>query len=155
MVLTDLPKIILIDKDIRDFRGSITYEDLPVKKIFGMEEAEVNTQNRPSISEAANRIDLGFVAEIENDVCGFILGQVATIHSGASKFGEITIIGVHPNHLRIGIATSLLSSLCDQFKTKGIRAAVAGVVSRDRYLVAFFEKMMFNRGPLMNYIKIL
>jgi ribosomal protein S18 acetylase RimI-like enzyme len=153
MVLTDLAKVFLIDADIRELGQSITYEDLTTKQIFGVEDDENIPADKPSISEAARRVDLGFVAEVNREVCGFILGQSASLGSDTGRFGEITMLGVHPYYQRKGVAEKLVQSLCEDFRARGINTAVAGIVPRDEDLVTFFRAMGFKRGPLMNFIK--
>ena len=100
-------------------------------------------------------MSLGFVADGPDGVCGFILGRIISIVENTLKFGEILILGVHPDYQRNGVCTKLIDGLCNELLSKGINVLGVGVIPYDEDLVAFFESSGFNRGPLLSYIKVL
>jgi ribosomal protein S18 acetylase RimI-like enzyme len=157
MILSDLDDIFTIDENIkaRAFGESITFEDISTKQIFGMDESESIQGDKPSVTEAAELISFGFVAEVDGRVCGFILGRKSYIGSDATEFGEIVFLGVLPDYWRKGIAARLLDSLCNKFRGRDISTISIAVATRDIVLRAFFEHMGFSRGPLLSYTKTL
>ena len=153
MALTDLTAIIDIDQKIRTAETPTTYKDFTIRKIFGIGLKEVDPEERPNILEVAKLIDLGFVAETEGSVCGFVVGRQTYLAEHGIQEGEIAIIGVHPDHRGKGIATKLLNSLGDLFRSRGIQRVRMGVDPLDNDMLAFLERTGFSGQRLLYFTK--
>lgn len=153
MALRDLDAIFSIDKKVRATGLALTYADLTTEYIFEMSSDEVQPEKHPSKRKVASLIDLGFVAEVDGQVRGFILGRRTYLIERGTKIGEIMILGVHPDYGRKGIAAKLVASICQKFKTKGIRTVRIAIDLSDKDLRTFFEHIGFSSDHLLNYIK--
>ena len=151
LALEDLKAIFLIDKEIKAIGKAITYANVATEDIFTIGR-EANHQERP-VSYIVGLLDLGFVAEIDSHICGFILGQVA--HEDATEVGLILMLGVHPVIQRKGIATSLVNALCEKYRSKGIKTIRATIDQQDKDLLGFVEHMGFIAGHRVDYSKTL
>ena len=155
MALRDLDAIFSIDHDIRVTGGSSTYNDLTTRHVFEMDKDETHPEKRPSISKVAALVELGFVAEVAGQVCGFILGRQIHLKERAAEVGEIIIFGVQPNHWRKGIASQLVDSICQEFRSRGVRIVRTAIDPSDKDLLAFFERTGFSGARFLNYEKSL
>lgn len=160
MALEDLDAMFSIDRKIRAAGKAITYVNLTTEHIFAIDR-KVSRQKRPTgyvdliTRDVTGLLDLGFVAEVDGHVRGFILGQVAHIGETATEIGLILILGVHPDYQRRGIAANLANALCEKYRSKGIKTVRIGVDQRDKDLVGFAEYMGFSVGHLIDYSKTL
>jgi len=158
MSLEDLDTIFLIDQKIRELGKAITYANLTTEHIFNTER-RVSLRERPTsyvglITGGVDRLlELGFVAEVESHVCGFILGRVTYMGEPATQAGSIIILGVHPDYWRTGIATQLVNAICEKYRSKGIKTVRIGIDQRDKQLLGFFKRMGFTVGYLIDYSK--
>jgi len=158
MTLEDLDTIFLIDQKIRELGKAITYANFTTEHIFTTER-RVSLRERPTgyidlITGGVDRLlELGFVAEVEGHVCGFILGRVAYVGEPATQVGSIITLGVHPDYWRRGIATQLVDAICEKYRSKGIKTVRIGIDQRDKQLLGFFERMGFTVEHLIDYSK--
>jgi ribosomal protein S18 acetylase RimI-like enzyme len=95
----------------------------------------------------------GLVAEFQGHVRGFILGQPEYNSEATAGVGEILIVGVHPDYERKGIATVLINTLCDKFRSEGIKRVRIEVDQRDKDLLGFVEQVGFGVGHRIEYSK--
>ena len=160
MTLEDRDAIFLIDRKIRGMGKAITYVNLTTERIFTIDR-KVSRLRQPTsyvdliTGDVAGLLELGFVAEVEGHVRGFILGRVADVAERAIQVGVILILGVHPDYQRGGIATQLVNAMCDRYRSKGIKTVRIGIDQRDKELLAFFEHMGFSVGHLIDYSRTL
>lgn len=56
-----------------------------------------------------------WVAEVNNELAGFIIGYETETPRGTSR-GNIELMAVHPNHRKKGIGKKLLEAILKQFK---------------------------------------
>ena len=158
MTLEDLDTIFLIDQKIRELGKAITYANLTTEHIFTIER-DVSFRERPTgyidliTGGVGKLLELGFVAEVEGRVCGFILGRVTYVGEPATQVGSIIILGVHPDYWRRGIATQLVDAICEKYRSEGIKTVHIGIDQRDKQLLGFFERMGFTVGHLIDYSK--
>jgi len=158
MTLEDLDTIFLIDQKIRELGKAITYVNLTTEHIFTIER-EASLQERTVgygdliTGGVGGLLELGFVAEVEGRVCGFILGRVTYVGEPATQVGSIIILGVHPDYWRRGIATQLVDAICEKYRSEGIKTVHIGIEQRDKQLLGFFERMGFTVGHLIDYSK--
>lgn len=153
MILEDLKAILLLDKEIRTTGKAITYANLTTEDIFTIDQ-EVNHHKRP-VSYIVGLLDLGFVAAIDNHICGFILGRVVHIGEDANEVGLILMLGVHPDYQRKGIATNLVNALCEKYRSKGIKTIYTTMDQRDKDLLGFIEHIGFRVSHRVDYSKAL
>ena len=126
MTLEDLDAIFFIDHEIRRKLQAVTYANLTTERIFTIDRHVGRLAAPVSYidlikGDVSELLDLGFVAEVEDHVRGFILGQI--VHTGevATEVGVIPILGVHPDYQRRGIAAQLVNALCGKYRFRGIK----------------------------------
>ncbi|MFC1943290.1 GNAT family N-acetyltransferase [Chloroflexota bacterium] len=158
MLFSDLKGIFSIDEAIReiertDIGREITYRDFNTRKIFGMDMEKSDSAERPNILEVAKLIDLGFVAEAEGTICGFVVGRQTYLIEREIQEGEIAIISVHPDYQRKDIGHKLLNAICDLFSSRGVQRVRMGMDPRDGFLQSFLEREGFSSRHLMYYTK--
>ena len=158
--LKDTDAILSIDKEIRAAGKAITYANLTTEYILSAGR-KVSYQENPTIyassitGNVAALLDFSFVAEVDGQVRGFILGQVARLREAATELGIIQMIGVHPDYQRKGIGAKLVNALADKYRSKGIKIMRIGIDHRDKSLLSLVEHMGFGVGRLIVYAKIL
>jgi len=158
MVFSDLKGIFSIDEAIReaeksDLRKEITYRDFNTREIFRMDMEKSEFTERPNILEVAKLIDLGFVAEAEGTIYGFVVGRQTYLIEREIQEGEIAIISVHPDYQRNGIGRKLLDAICDLFRSRGAHRVRMGMDPRDTFLQSFLERGGFSSRNLLYYTK--
>jgi ribosomal protein S18 acetylase RimI-like enzyme len=156
MTLEDLDAIFFIDHEIRRSGKAVTYSNLTTEHIFTINR-HIGSLERPISyvdlihGDVSQLLRFGLVAEVEGHVRGFVLGRLAHVGEGATRVGEILILGVHPDYQRKGIATKLVNNLCDKLHTEGVGTARIEVDQRDKDLLGFVEGMSFSVGHRIEY----
>ena len=93
----------------------------------------------------------GVVAELDNKVIGFILGEVSGWEFGVpASVGWIETMGVDPQYQRKGVAKALMRELIKNFRKAGVRNIYTLVNWSDWDLLQFFRRMGFTRGDMIN-----
>ncbi len=93
----------------------------------------------------------GVVAELDNKVIGFILGEVSGWEFGVpASVGWIDTIGVDPQYQKQGVAKALMGELIKNFRKAGVRNIYTLVNWSDWDLLQFFRRMGFTRGDMIN-----
>jgi len=94
---------------------------------------------------------IGIVAELENEVIGFILGEMSGWEFGVpASVGWVDTIGVDPKYQKKGVAKALMGELVKNFKEVGVKNIYTLVNWSDWDLLQFFRKMGFTRGDMIN-----
>ena len=132
----DITTVLEIDRKISGVRRAITYSDLITGDLGGV-------------------LDLSFVAQVGDQVTGFILARHAYVGEPVIEAGLIQILGVDPDYWGQGIATKLVDALLDHCRLKGIKTVRIMVNDADSQLQGFFTRMDFRRGHLIDYSKTL
>lgn len=132
----DIDGILAIDRKIGGHQRAITYRDL-VRDYLG------------------GQIDFSLVAEIENQMVGFVLAYLTYVAEKVTEACVIQILGVDPDHGRQGIATKLIQARLDQCRKKGIKQVRVMVEERDNPLQNFFKHVGFDRSRFLVYSKSL
>ena len=153
MAFSDLRAIVSIDQELRAAGTPVAYKDFTTHKLFGMDTEETDPTKRPDMLEVAKLVDLGFVAECEGTVCGFIVGRQVYLAESDIQEGDIAIIAVRPDYWGKGIAAKLVNSLCDLFSSRGIRRVGIAVDADDKSMLAFLERTGFSGNRLLYYRK--
>jgi ribosomal protein S18 acetylase RimI-like enzyme len=160
MNLKDTDAMLSIDREIRAAGKAITYANLRIEQILSPGR-KVSPQETLSsyvdwiAGNVAGLLDFSFVAEVDGQVRGFILGQVARLRESATELGIIHVIGVPPDYQRKGIGAKLIDALADKYRSKGIKIMRTGVDHRDKSLIGLVEHMGFGVGRLIVYSKVL
>jgi GNAT superfamily N-acetyltransferase len=158
MILEDIDAIFHIDHEIRKAGEVITYENLTTERIFTIDR-HVGRSAKPVSyvdlikGDVSELLDFSFVAEVESHIRGFILGRIEHVGEAATQVGVIRIIGVHPEYRRRGIASSLITAICDKYHSRGIKRLQIDIDQRDKQLIYFVEHMGFDVGHLIDYSK--
>lgn len=157
--LEDIDSILSIDTEIRAARNVITYRKLTAEYILSAGRGIPPQENpasyvRSLTGDAAPLLNLSFVAEVNGQVRGFILGQVARVRESAVEIGVIQMIGVHPDYQRRGIGSRLVRALADKYRSQGIKVIRIGVDYRDKSLLGLVEHVGFGVDRLLVYSMI-
>jgi ribosomal protein S18 acetylase RimI-like enzyme len=160
MNLEDTNTILSIDSEIRAAGKAVTYENLTAEYILSTTKG-IKPQENPAsyvgslTGNVAALLDFSFVAELNGQVRGFVLGQVARLRESATEVGVLEMIGVHPDYQRRGIATKLIDTLADKYRSKGIKIMRIGINYRDKSLLSLVEQTGFSATRVIVYSKIL
>jgi GNAT superfamily N-acetyltransferase len=155
----DIDPIFSIDREIRAAGDVITYRNLTAEYILSTGRGIPPQQSpasymRSLTGDAAPLLNLSFVAEVNGQIRGFILGQVARVRESATEIGIIQMIGVHPDYQRRGIGSRLVRALADKYRSQGIKVVRIGVDYRDKSLLGLVEHSGFAVDRLVVYSMI-
>lgn len=93
-----------------------------------------------------------FVAEVEGEVIGFLLGDIRGAEYGTEVGGWIDMMGVLTGHQSKGIGRMLVEAFCKECQNQGVKVRVV-VVGDDKRLVKFWTSVGFQKGSLVSYEK--
>jgi ribosomal protein S18 acetylase RimI-like enzyme len=96
---------------------------------------------------------VGFVAEKQGQVVGFIIGEMKGEGFGLEKSGWLEVIMVHPRHMGTGVGYAMARKLFDYFKKRGIRDVYTTVQWDAVDMLSFFKSLGFDRSTFINLIK--
>lgn len=91
-----------------------------------------------------------FVATDDDQVIGFILGEVKAGGFGAEYAGWIEVIGVRPDRMGGGVGKALAERLVQKFEEAGVDDVCTAVRWDSGDLLAFFKNLGFDRSPFIN-----
>jgi predicted N-acetyltransferase YhbS len=94
-------------------------------------------------------LGLSLVAEVNNQVVGFILARHASIGAPVVEICLIQGLSIHPLHRGQDIEASLVNELADRSKSKGIKTMRVILSVRDPRMEAFFSRLNFHRAPVI------
>ena len=132
----DITGILEIDRKISGVQRAITYRDLVREAIGG-------------------QMDVSFVAEIGNQMVGFVLAYLTYVREQVTEACVIQIFGVDPKYQGKGIATKLIQKQLEECRSKGIKLVRVMLEERDDQLQKFFKGLGFDRGHYIDFSKIL
>lgn len=131
----------------------MTQDDLPViKAVDGMITGAERSPTWLEHVEALwfiQRPAIGFIAEADGRVVGFILGDIREAEHGLPTCGWIDMVGVIPEYQRRGIARRLAEEFSKVCRNNLCRIRLI-VREDDTQLIDFWESMGFRRGKLMD-----
>jgi len=93
-----------------------------------------------------------FVAEVDGELVGFILGDIRGVEYGTEIGGWIDMMGVAPKRQSMGVGRMLVETFCAECQKQGVKVMVI-VMGSDRRLVKFWNSVGFRRGNLVSYEK--
>jgi len=135
----------------------LTAEDIP--QIIAIHRAITKKKTHPKWAQQMVRDHLrkregvGFVAEKEGQVVGFIIGEIKGEGFGLEKSGWLEVVMVHPRHMGTGIGYAMASKLFDDFRKRGIRDVHTSVLWDAVDMLSFFKSLGFDRSTFINLIK--
>ena len=159
LAVHDLDAILTIDRKIRDAGKAITYANLTTAQILITDRKARGSKRATSYymdlvsGNVSGLPEVGLIAEVQNCVCGFIMGRVVSIGKPGTQVGQILIVGIDPDYQRRGIATKLVNALCDAFHSQGVRQVQFAIDLRDKELLNFAEITGFTAGHLVVHVK--
>jgi ribosomal protein S18 acetylase RimI-like enzyme len=142
-----------------DFLKKVSLKSLSSSHVDGIVEIDLRIlgKRRQSfwkkkvLAVESNDPPTGIVAELDNKVIGFILGEVSGWEFGVpASVGWIDTIGVDPEYQKRGVAKALMGELIENFRTAGVKNIYTLVNWSDWDLLQFFRQMGFTRGDMIN-----
>lgn len=91
--------------------------------------------------------DFFLVAEREQSVIGFILGEIRAWEFGSPSCGWVYAIGVARDNLLQGVGSKLLHALCARFRRADVTKVRTMIARQDHELLSFFRSYGMMAGP--------
>ena len=139
------PKAIKVRKMTPEDFSAIIEVD---KKVVGKERASTWPQRVTSHLQTYYA-PLCHVAEVEDKIVGFIIGDMRGAEYALPLSGWIVIAGVDPDYQRSGIGRMLLEAFAEECRRNGIKTRVM-VREDDEGIMKFMHSMQFRRGKLID-----
>lgn len=95
---------------------------------------------------------LCFVAEVENEIIGFILGDMRGAEYGLPLSGWIDILGIDPEYQGQKLGQRLIEAFSEECHHIGIKSRVM-VREHDERIQKFLSSVGFRRGELVELVK--
>jgi GNAT superfamily N-acetyltransferase len=93
---------------------------------------------------------IGFVAMKNNEVIGYIIGEIRGFSFGIEKSGWIEDVSVIPHYMGTGIGKKLAKKIFDHFKRSGIINIYTAVKWDSFDMLSFFKSIGFDRSDFIN-----
>ena len=104
--------------------------------------------------QSAGQLGTSYVAILDGDVTGFIMGDVYLGEFGIpADTATIDTIGVHPDYEGHGIARRLLEEFTNHCRVAGVRRIHTLVEWTDEPLLRFFDHMGFGPAKVLSLEK--
>ena len=87
------------------------------------------------------------VCETENEIVGFIIGEIRDWEFGSSPCGWVFALGVRPDVRLGGVATRLFADMCSFFKNAGVTTVRTMLARQDIDSLSFFRSQGMMAGP--------
>lgn len=111
-------------------------------------------EKRIEISEAIRPHWASLVAEVSNQVVGFILGRSGELEFGLpSTVAWIELIGIDPAFRGMGIGRALIERFTASAEDHDIRTVFTLVDSQNHEMARFFERVGFAKGKMVHFQK--
>ena len=118
------------------------------------EERSLNLMNLMT-EDFGGGLDLSYVAEVNDQVAGFILARHTCIGEPVVEACLIQGLGVHPLYQEHGLGTQLVNVLFGISRGKGIKTVRIILSERDSKLERFFSYLNFQRSQQIVCDKVL
>ena len=96
---------------------------------------------------------LFLVCETDNEIVGFIIGEIRDWEFGSQPWGWVFALGVRPDIRLSGIATQLYSAICQFFKQAGAATVRTMLARQDIDSLSFFRSQGMMAGPYLQLEK--
>ena len=97
--------------------------------------------------------DASFVAELEGEVVGYMIGYILPGGFGMKKSAWIAMLGVRPKYMGQGIGEQLANTIFEHSKREGIHTIYTSVRWESPDLLSFFKRLGFEKSNFINLLK--
>ncbi len=126
-----------------------------IRMAISEDDTEVNFEKfiEQQIADGSGKLSL--VAEINDNIVGYMISTTLYAGFGVKKSAWIMAIGVHPDHMGQGIGLELANKICEIYKAKGVKEMYSSVLWDSTDVLSFFKKLGFERSDFINLKKTL
>lgn len=96
---------------------------------------------------------LFLVCEADNEIAGFIIGEIRDWEFGSQPCGWVFALGVRPDIRLSGVATQLYAAICKFFKQAGVTTVRTMLARQDIDSLSFFRSQGMMAGPYVQLEK--
>ena len=96
---------------------------------------------------------LFLVCETDNEIAGFIIGEIRDWEFGSDPCGWVFALGVRPDIRQSGVATQLYAAICRFFKQADITTVRTMLARQDIDSLSFFRSQGMMAGPYVQLEK--
>jgi ribosomal protein S18 acetylase RimI-like enzyme len=114
------------------------------------EERALSWPIRAEAEWAVYRPALSFIAQLGDEMVGFLLGDIRGAEYGTDMSGWIDMMGIAPAHQRQGIGRRLVEAFCEECQRNGVKPNVI-VREDDKRLIKFWTSTGFRKGKLISF----
>ena len=119
--------------------------------VFGLERPEYFEKRFSAALDETDRIVTSFVAETEDRVVGFIMGELYLGEFGIPETtASVDSIGVHPDYQNRGVGAALMEEFVHNVRAAGVDRIYTRVVWNDLALIRFFDSFGFSPSKMIN-----
>ena len=120
-------------------------------QVFGARRPEYYERKIHTALDKTGRVVTSLVAEVEDRIIGFIMGEVYLGEFGIPEStATIDTIGVHPEFQRQAVARKLMEEFLTTVKAAGVKLIQTRINWNDWGLLRFFEKIGFSPAKVIN-----
>ena len=113
-------------------------------------------EKRIEISEAIRPHWASLIAEVNNQVGGFLLGRAGELEFGLpSSVAWIEIIGVDPAFRGQGIGRALIDRFIESAEEHDVKTVFTLVDSTNQQMADFFKRVGFDQGKMHHFQKVI
>ena len=117
-------------------------EDMPKLEVIGGSlighPRAMSWQIEADAEHRGYRPTMNFVAELDEVVVGFLLGDIRSVWYGNDMGGWIHMVVIHPNYRHLGIGRRLVEAFCEVCELNKVNAQVL-LRDDDEQLKSFFK----------------
>ncbi len=93
------------------------------------------------------------VAETNDEIIGFIVGEVRAWEFGSPPCGWVFALSVSPDARELGIGQHMLQEMCQRLKKSGVTTVRTMVDREDKLTLSFFRSQGLRTGPYIELEK--
>jgi ribosomal protein S18 acetylase RimI-like enzyme len=101
------------------------------------------------LREAGGPQRVGLAVEDDEELIGYLVGEVRAFEFGSEACGWIFAVAVDPNCVRGGVATALTTEACARFRIVGVSTVRTMVRRTDVAVLSFFRAQEFVGGSFV------
>ena len=116
-------------------------------EVTGIEKTDYWYELYRHYGTSRTRHRLFLVAESENTVQGFVIGEVRHWEFGSPPCGWVFAISVRPGSRLAGVGTHLLQAVCEGFRYAGVNQVRTLVPRDDTLVLSFFRSQGMTAAP--------
>ena len=134
MTRSDIHAVLALDRKYGRARGNLSYKDM-------------------ATIDPGGPLDVSFVAEIGDNIIGFVIARLAYVMIPFTEVCVIQGILVDPGHQGRGTGSDLLGKLMRYCQDEGINTIRTLVEEHNDKQRRFVERLGFRRSTIINYDK--